>query len=151
MHLKDAIGRLNRGQTVQGRAAPGTVSGSSNRVTTGAFNHYIQCTASSFSFFYWKIDVKFSCFSVTFEKPPDMSDVDRATYVDAINFFCDMQQDKALERIRNSASYLFTEDNKRKNTVLVLPKIPGKTHLIRLGETHESRCPGHRNTLYTSG
>ena len=61
---------------------------------------------------------------VTFEKAPELSDLDNATYLDAINYFCDMQLEKELEKIK-SGGRVMDKSGEEKNTVLVLPKIPG--------------------------
>ena len=64
---------------------------------------------------------------VTFDKPPDPALIDSATYVDAINYFCDMMMEKALESLkRGGRKPPGSKENvvQAKNTVLVLPKLP---------------------------
>ena len=60
----------------------------------------------------------YSCISVTFDHPPDESTIESATFLDAINYFCEMELEKSLEKLRRG-----TRDTDQKNTVLVLPKI----------------------------
>lgn len=65
--------------------------------------------------------------TVTFDKPPDPALIDNATYIDAINYFCDMMLEKELEAMRVPGKRMpGAKENvvQAKNTVLVLPKIP---------------------------
>jgi len=65
--------------------------------------------------------------TVTFDHPPDPSLIDNATYMDALNYFCDMMMEKEMENLRAPGKRLpGTKENvvQAKNTVLVLPKIP---------------------------
>lgn len=65
--------------------------------------------------------------TVTFDKPPDPALLEHATYVDAINYFCDMMMEKEMEAMRAPGKKLpGAKENvvQAKNTVLVLPKIP---------------------------
>jgi hypothetical protein len=62
--------------------------------------------------------------SVTFEKPPDPSLLSNATYIEALNYFCEMEMEKQLNGIRGGAPPGGREEEV-KNTVLVLPKITG--------------------------
>ena len=66
-------------------------------------------------------------FSVTFDKAPELADLENLTYMDAINYFCDIQLEKDLEKIRTGGRVTDTS-GQDKNTVLVLPKIPGYMH-----------------------
>jgi hypothetical protein len=66
-------------------------------------------------------------FLVTFDKPPDPALIDTATCIDAINYFCDMMMEKALESLkRGGRKPPGAKENvvQAKNTVLVLPKLP---------------------------
>nr|XP_006814610.1 PREDICTED: uncharacterized protein LOC100377114 [Saccoglossus kowalevskii] len=87
--------------------------------------------------------------TVTFEAPPDQSTIDNAKPIEAINYFAEMQLEKQLEKMRSgtvSVSKSEKEELERRNTVLVLPKIKHKPSLVRLGETHTSKCRPHRET-----
>ena len=70
---------------------------------------------------------KLFMFSVTFDHPPDPALIDSATYIDAMNYFCDMMMEKELEAMRAPGKRVpGSKENvvQAKNTVLVLPKIP---------------------------
>ncbi|KAK3085393.1 hypothetical protein FSP39_002701 [Pinctada imbricata] len=87
--------------------------------------------------------------TVTFDKPPDPALIESATYIDAINYFCDMMMEKALDSMKKGGRKpAGSQENvvQAKNTVLVLPKLPHKPALVRLGETHTSTCRPHRET-----
>lgn len=66
---------------------------------------------------------------MTYEKAPDLSIVEHATYMDALNYFCDMMAEKDLEGMKRGGTgkkQKITKDasvNQVKNTVLVLPRI----------------------------
>ena len=60
---------------------------------------------------------------MTFDSAPDLAAVDNATYIEAINYFCDMETGKQLEVLRDKTEA--KSDALHKNTVLVLPKLPG--------------------------
>lgn len=65
--------------------------------------------------------------TVTFDKPPDPALIDNATYLDAVNYFCDMMLEKQLESMKAPGKRVpGSKENvvQAKNTVLVLPKIP---------------------------
>ncbi len=67
---------------------------------------------------------------VTFDNPPDPAAVDNATYMDGINYFCDMETEKELERLRAGPVSIARGSSgegtpEEKNTVLVLPKLAG--------------------------
>ena len=66
-------------------------------------------------------------FIVTFDRPPDLSVVETATYVDALNYFCDMMMEKAADGLKKGGRRQpGSKENvvQAKNTVLVLPKLP---------------------------
>ena len=65
--------------------------------------------------------------SVTFDKPPDPALIESATYIDAVNYFCDMMMEKALDSMKKGGRKpAGAQENvvQAKNTVLVLPKLP---------------------------
>ena len=63
---------------------------------------------------------------MTFDKPPDPSSLDNATYIEALNYFCEMEIERRLESIRGGGSGAAgSGSDEVKNTVLVLPKITG--------------------------
>lgn len=68
-------------------------------------------------------------FVVTYDKAPDMSIVEHATYMDALNYFCDMAAEKDMEGMKQggtSKKPKVTKDalvDQVKNTVLVLPRL----------------------------
>lgn len=59
--------------------------------------------------------------AVTFDRPPDISSLESATYLEAINYFCEVTAEKLLEGIRAGR---LDQSGEVKNTVLVLPKLP---------------------------
>lgn len=67
---------------------------------------------------------------MTFDKPPDSTLVESATYIDAINYFCDMMMSKEMDASRRGTKKMAGvkegQENvvQAKNTVLVLPKLP---------------------------
>ncbi|XP_022106675.1 WD repeat-containing protein 97-like isoform X2 [Acanthaster planci] len=89
--------------------------------------------------------------TVTFDMPPDLSTVENAQPMEAINYFVEMELEKYMERMRLAAAREQAnkeEPEDKRNTVLVLPKIRSKPSLVRLGETHTSHCRPHRETTY---
>ena len=59
---------------------------------------------------------------------PDPAAVDNASYMDAINYFCEMEFERETERLRGNNNVPMKVEQKltpegEKNTVLVLPKI----------------------------
>ncbi|ESO96597.1 hypothetical protein LOTGIDRAFT_239302 [Lottia gigantea] len=79
--------------------------------------------------------------TMTYNKLPDANISESVTYIDAISYFCDMMVEKELQAIRRGQSAQpATKSTEKlaqnKNTVLVLPRIPRKQALVRLGETH---------------
>ena len=59
---------------------------------------------------------------MTFEHAPDTSAIESATYIEAMNYFCEMQLEKELDKLRGGVTKV---EEATKNTVLVLPKLPG--------------------------
>jgi len=60
--------------------------------------------------------------TVTFNEPPSSSVIDKATWIECINYFCEMEVSNEL----NKAKAVQQADDKlveTKNTVLVLPKL----------------------------
>ena len=89
--------------------------------------------------------------TVTFEKAPDVTAIDNATYVEAINYFCEMETEKELDRIRSGGvTTLSDKPVQVKNTVLVLPKVQHKTALVRLGESHTSQHKPKRDPFIST-
>lgn len=158
LHLTDTIERMTKGQNIQGRMR----GGGKSRGTPPPSNRSIlkkpsigggdtiledQETVTTIP------DERTSrsrSITVTFDKPPDPALIDSATYVDAINYFCDMMMEKALESLKRGGGRKppGSKENvvQAKNTVLVLPKLPHKPALVRLGETHTSTCRPQRET-----
>ena len=52
-----------------------------------------------------------------------MATIENATYIEAINYFCDMQLEKQLDFMRNGGRGADKKSTDVKNTVLVLPKL----------------------------
>ena len=69
------------------------------------------------------------CVVVTFDKAPDATAIENATYLEALNYFCEMELEREMERMRRPHASRMSQEETRsaeeKNTVLVLPKIPG--------------------------
>ena len=58
-------------------------------------------------------------YTVMFDRLPDAASIERATYLQALNYFCEMMWEKELEKMRR----VDTKKVDPKNTVLVLPKL----------------------------
>ncbi|XP_066288526.1 WD repeat-containing protein 97-like isoform X2 [Branchiostoma lanceolatum] len=85
--------------------------------------------------------------SVTIDAPPDQSAIEHAQPIEAVNYFCELVREEELARMRKAQEKVPTpQPEGAKNTVLVLPHIPSKGSLLRLGETHTSKCHRHRET-----
>ncbi|XP_078609393.1 uncharacterized protein LOC144880786 isoform X1 [Branchiostoma floridae x Branchiostoma japonicum] len=85
--------------------------------------------------------------SVTIDAPPDQSAIEHAQPIEAVNYFCELVREEELARMRKGQEKVPTpQPEGAKNTVLVLPHIPSKGSLLRLGETHTSKCHRHRET-----
>ncbi|KAK2192806.1 hypothetical protein NP493_22g03013 [Ridgeia piscesae] len=81
------------------------------------------------------------------EYDPDM--LQKISYMEAINHFCEMTSEREVPRGElppPMPKERHVSPEGVKNTVLVLPKIIGEQRLVRLGETHVSRCRGERET-----
>ncbi|XP_053401290.1 WD repeat-containing protein 97-like isoform X3 [Mercenaria mercenaria] len=156
LHLEDTIERMKKGQNIHGRMSrdqfkkKGSSSPQSKSIlrrsvgvgTDTAINED-QETITTLD------DAGKRGVTVTFDKPPDPALIENATYIDAINYFCDMMFEKEIEAMRAPGKRMpGSKENvvQAKNTVLVLPKIPHKPSLVRLGETHTSHCRPHRET-----
>ncbi|XP_062569311.1 WD repeat-containing protein 97-like isoform X2 [Saccostrea cucullata] len=157
LHLTDTIERMNKGQNIQGRMrgggkSRGTPPPSSRSILKkpaiggGDMIPEDQETVTTLP---EERTSRSRSITVTFDKPPDPALIESATYIDAINYFCDMMMEKALDSLkRGGRKPPGTKENvvQAKNTVLVLPKIPHKPALVRLGETHTSTCRPERET-----
>ncbi|KAL5022160.1 hypothetical protein ScPMuIL_001315 [Solemya velum] len=152
LNLQEAIERMQKGQSIQSRMTKSQLQSRSGKRSA----HEDQGTSH---------DVEFvprppadgdrgttKSLTVTYEKAPDLSIVEHATYMDALNYFCDMMAEKDLEGMKRGGTgkkQKITKDasvNQVKNTVLVLPRIKHKSALVRLGETHTSCCRASRET-----
>ncbi|KAL4234274.1 hypothetical protein ACF0H5_005924 [Mactra antiquata] len=152
LHLEDTIDRMKKGQNIHGRINKEQLKKSSPNksilrrsvgIGTDGTVHDDQETVTTLD------DGQKRGVTVTFDKPPDPSLLEHATYIDAVNYFCDMMMEKELEALRAPGKKMpGAKENvvQAKNTVLVLPKIPHKPSLVRLGETHTSQCRPHRET-----
>jgi hypothetical protein len=62
---------------------------------------------------------------VTFDAPPDQSTIDNATYLEATNYFVEMELERELDKMRHGRDKKpIADGGATKNTVLVLPKLP---------------------------
>lgn len=132
LHLEDTIDRMKKGQNIHGKL---------NRGGKGIVKRRESDALQKFE--------RSKSITVTFDQPPDQSLVDSATYIDCLNYFVEMMMDKALDGLRKGGKRPpGAQENvvQAKNTVLVLPKLPHKPSLVRLGETHTSHCRPHRET-----
>ncbi|PAA59920.1 hypothetical protein BOX15_Mlig015780g2, partial [Macrostomum lignano] len=106
--------------------------------------------------------------TVTFETAPDPSRLaDSGTYMEAVNYFCETQLSQQLARLRSkkrssmragrpaAARAAGTGEAEaepaRKNTILVLPTLPQRTSLMRLGESHGDVQPARRRDFGAGG
>ncbi|XP_071957525.1 WD repeat-containing protein 97-like isoform X2 [Antedon mediterranea] len=88
--------------------------------------------------------------TVTFDMAPDGSAIDNIEPIEVINYFVEMEIEKQLEQLRQQQlAQAAQKTDDHKNTVLVLPKIRSKPSLVRLGETHTSKCRAKRETALT--
>ncbi|OWF56397.1 WD repeat-containing protein [Mizuhopecten yessoensis] len=156
LHLTDTIERMKKGQNIHGKLSRGDGKKRGNksilRKSVGGDDDQETVTTlpegTEFIPRVPGVDRRRSI-TVTFDKPPDVSVVETATYMDALNYFCDMMMEKAVDGLRKGGKRgAGSQDNvvQAKNTVLVLPKVPHKPALVRLGETHTSKCRPHRET-----
>ncbi|KAF6038319.1 KIAA1875 [Bugula neritina] len=118
-HLKEGIEMLKRGQAVHSRVGRGQAKKLADK----------------------------KAYTVTFNEPPSNSVIDKATWIECINYFCEMEVSNEL----NKAKAVQQADDKlveTKNTVLVLPKLRVKPALVRLGELHTgaTSCKPDRET-----
>lgn len=139
-HIRSLAGKISRaqaGSVVKGTKTPKTPSSIKGILKTDKGSS--QSTASEMS----------KPTSISFEiESLGGKAADKATPVEAINYFCDIRMEEELERARTRARVktpVQAQDNSR-NTVLVLPKIHSKRSLARLGETHCSHCHPERET-----
>ncbi|XP_033754622.1 WD repeat-containing protein 97-like isoform X2 [Pecten maximus] len=162
LHLTDTIERMKKGQNIHGKLSrsEGKKRGAGNKsilrksVGGGEGISEDQETVTTLpegTEFIPRVpgEDRRRSITVTFDKPPDLAVVETATYMDALNYFCDMMMEKAVDGVRKGGKRgAGLQDNvvQAKNTVLVLPKIPHKPALVRLGETHTSKCRPHRET-----
>jgi hypothetical protein len=115
-HVRDMVSKLHRGQPIEGRVmASHSVKGLHKETSrsTGAV-------------------------TVTLESA-DMSAADNATYIEAINYYCEMTLNKQLLQGQLNSSLLQAAEGGTRNTVVALPRLTEKSSLIRLGETHVSK------------
>lgn len=141
LHLEDTIDRMKKGQNVHGKLSRSQVGKGGKGILRGEGSMETVTTIPDLE--------RSKSITVTFDHPPDHSVVDSATYIDCINYFVEMMMDKALEGLRKGGKRPpGAQENvvQAKNTVLVLPKLPHKPALVRLGETHTSQCRPHRET-----
>ncbi|XP_048765698.2 WD repeat-containing protein 97-like isoform X2 [Ostrea edulis] len=157
LHLTDTIERMTKGQNIHGRVrgggkSRGTPPPSSRSIlkkpSIGG-GDLIPEDQETITTLPEERNSRSKSITVTFDKPPDPALIDTATCIDAINYFCDMMMEKALESLkRGGRKPPGAKENvvQAKNTVLVLPKLPHKPALVRLGETHTSTCRPQRET-----
>ncbi|XP_074656785.1 WD repeat-containing protein 97-like [Tubulanus polymorphus] len=139
IHLNDAIEKLKKGQGLHGKVVPPTAqTGKLSSPSKSILKRNDETVDSN----------KQKAVTVTFDAVPDASLIESATYIEAINYFCEFQLQKELERLRSGGTDKEKKPSLPKNTVLVLPKVDGRTALVRLGETHTSQCRPHRETSY---
>ena len=62
---------------------------------------------------------------VTFDTPPDQATIDNATYLEAINYFVEMEKARLFQKKNAPKDQKKKDDTPAgpKNTVLVLPRI----------------------------
>ena len=68
------------------------------------------------------VTLPYFLFVVTFSEPPSNSVIDKATWIECINYFCEMEVASEMQRLKAQQQ----ADDKlveTKNTVLVLPKL----------------------------
>ncbi|ELT93743.1 hypothetical protein CAPTEDRAFT_227356 [Capitella teleta] len=132
-HVEDSIERMRKGQGVTGRVDPSMARGAMSS-SRSILRKHAEADHSN-------------RLTVTFDQAPDLSVVENATYLEALNYYCEITTEKLLEGIRTGK---LDTSGEVKNTVLVLPKVSAKTALVRLGETHTSKCRANRETSYTA-
>ncbi|XP_064610519.1 uncharacterized protein LOC135474835 [Liolophura sinensis] len=160
IHLEDTIEKLRRGQNVHGRLGQRQAAGSqasSTRKRSPGEDSVVDTSP--------KLERSTDNRPVSQNKKPphhaitvnldsvtDSSVLENATFVEAINYFCEITFEKEMEKLRRGPIPPISEEKsgQTKNTVLVLPKIQHKTALVRLGETHTSCCRPKRETSYNT-
>ncbi|WAR11385.1 WDR97-like protein [Mya arenaria] len=126
LHMEDAIERMKKGQNIHGRMNRDQFSKSSSSQNRGILRRSVGISTDQETVTTLDDGTKKGV-TVTFDRPPDPALIENATYVDAVNFFCDMMMEKELETIKAPGKRLpGSKENvvQAKNTVLVLPKIP---------------------------
>nr|KAG5693101.1 hypothetical protein BaRGS_014051 [Batillaria attramentaria] len=151
LHIKDSVERLQKGQNIHGRlrrgsnAPRGSLAPASRRGSMMPDSESVTTLPGSGDF---RPPTRQSV-TLTIDRP-DMAVADHATYMEAINYFCEMMTEKELEALRRGETLRRGAQGEQvvqaKNTVLVLPKIAHKPALVRLGETHTSQCRPARET-----
>ncbi|XP_064640581.1 WD repeat-containing protein 97-like [Lineus longissimus] len=144
IHLTDTIERLKKGQGVHGKVSKSP----SQSISPAKSGRSILKATPDYSPDPLKPHSSASkSVTVTFDQPPDQATIDNATYLEAINYFVEMELERELDKMRHGRDRKPTaDDGATKNTVLVFPKLPSKQCLVRLGETHTSQCRPHRET-----
>jgi len=111
-HLRDMVSKLKRGEAIEGRLMPG-----SKHKTEKSSQQTVQVTLDG----------------------TDKLTADDVTYVEAINYFCEMALNKQLLQ-RQLSNSLWPVSDGKKNTIISLPQIVDKQNLVRLGDSHTSKC-----------
>jgi len=123
-HLREGIDMLKRGQAIHTRV--GGRGAAAAKKKPGA-------------------DKK--SYTVTFSEPPSNSVIEKATWIECINYFCEMEVANEMQKLKSQQQ---AEEKlvETKNTVLVLPKLQIKPALVRLGELHTgaTNCRAERET-----
>lgn len=68
--------------------------------------------------------------------------------IDAINYYVELKFKEELERLKKETSQRRRSSSKDRNTIIYLPKINVAHSLVRLGETHQSKCHPERETAF---
>ncbi|XP_041375421.1 WD repeat-containing protein 97-like isoform X2 [Gigantopelta aegis] len=157
LHMKDTMTQLKNGKSLHGRISRGQLQGHGSGHGSPGHKSPGHKSGTRRSSLKRKksvsvADVPGRSVTVTVDNLTDASVMDGLTYMDAINYFCEMMVERDVEMLkRRKASEKKEEQSSMeaklpKNTVLVLPKPPHKAALTRLGEMHTSHCKPERET-----
>ncbi|XP_067652672.1 WD repeat-containing protein 97-like isoform X2 [Haliotis asinina] len=155
LHIEDTIDRMKKGQNVHGKMTRGQIQKQQGKLGSSAGGDVSddQTTLTTLPDGVQFVPTASRSMTITYDKMPDQAVVEAVTYLDAVGYFCEMMVEKEIEALKKGRSRPQGPKQDKpgppKNTVLVLPKLPHKGALVRLGETHTSVCRRSRDKPIT--
>ncbi|XP_048253419.1 WD repeat-containing protein 97-like isoform X2 [Haliotis rufescens] len=151
LHIEDTIDRMKKGQNVHGKMTRGQIQKQQGKhgASAGGDVSDDQTTLTTLPDGVEFVPTASRNMTITYDKMPDQTVLEAVTYLDAVSYFCEMMVEKEIEALKKGRSRPQGPSKDKtgppKNTVLVLPKLPHKAALVRLGETHTSVCRRSRD------